>query len=212
LFGCSGVSNVASLSFGLASHGSLFLGRWPEPSPSTIADWAGVSHPGECLTSLAGVGKDGFRLAGIARFAIPGSGDATGPLPCDAHDVPISCLIVDDNESFLHAAQVLLEREGLAVAGVTSTSDEAVRQVQALHPDVVLVDIFLGEESGLHLVQRLSETFPHDSLTVILISTHSRRDTAGLIASSSAHGFLPKAELSAAAIRALVEADGHRGT
>ena len=54
----------------------------------------------------------------------------------------ISCLIVDDNEYFLHAAQVLLEREGLVVMGVTSTSDEAVRQVETLHPDVVLVDIF----------------------------------------------------------------------
>ena len=72
--------------------------------------------------------------------------------------MPISCLIVDDNEHFLRAAQVLLEREGLVVMGVTSTSDEAVRQVETLHPDVVLVDIFLGEENGLDLAERLSET------------------------------------------------------
>ncbi len=148
----------------------------------------------------------------IALPAIPGSSDATRQLPCDAHDVAISCLIVDDNESFLHAAQTLLEREGLVVIGVTSTSDDAVRQVQSLHPDVVLVDIFLGEESGLDLAQRLSETYPGDRLTVILISTHSVCDTAELIASSAADGFLPKTELSAAAVRTVVEANGRRGT
>ena len=119
----------------------------------------------------------------------------------------ISCLIVDDNEYFLHAAQVLLEREGLVVMGVTSTSDEAVRQVETLHPDVVLVDIFLGEESGLELAQRLSETYPGDRFTVILISTHSYRDAAELIASSAAAGFLQKTELSAAAVRNFVEAN-----
>ena len=120
----------------------------------------------------------------------------------------ISCLIVDDNEHFLHAAQVLLEREGLVVMGVTSTSDEAVRQVETLHPDVVLVDIFLGEESGLELAQRLSETYPGDRFTVILISTHSEQDAAELIASSPAAGFLQKTELSASAVRDVVEANG----
>jgi CheY-like chemotaxis protein len=122
--------------------------------------------------------------------------------------VAISCLIVDDNKYFLHAAQVLLEREGLVVMGVTSTSDEAVRQVETLHPDVVLVDLFLGEESGLDLARRLSETYPGDRLTVILISTHSEQDAAGLIAASAAAGFLQKTELSAAAVRNFVEANG----
>jgi two-component system, NarL family, nitrate/nitrite response regulator NarL len=122
--------------------------------------------------------------------------------------VAITCLIVDDNEPFLRAAQVLLEREGLLVMGTTSTSDEAVRQVETLHPDVVLVDIFLGEESGLDLAKRLSETYSGDRPTVILISTHSDRDAAELIASSAADGFLPKVELSAAAVRNVVEANG----
>ena len=140
---------------------------------------------------------------------MPGSSDASKQLACHARDVAtISCLIVDDNERFLHAAQVLLEREGLVVMGVASTSDEAVRQVCILHPDVVLVDVFLGDERGLDLVERLSKAFPGDSLTLILISTHSAQDAAELIASSAADAFLPKAELSAAAVRTVVEANG----
>ena len=83
------------------------------------------------------------------------------------------CLIVDDNASFLEAARILLEREGLSVAGVASTGADALRQVEAVHPDVVLVDIFLGDESGLDLTTRLvQDGFVHDA-PVILISTHS---------------------------------------
>jgi CheY-like chemotaxis protein len=113
----------------------------------------------------------------------------------------IRCLIVDDNESFLEVARVLLEREGLSVVGVASTSADALSQLEALHPDVVLVDVFLGEESGLDLTRRLAENGLSEKTTVILISTHTEADLGDLIATSRAAGFLSKAELSASAIR-----------
>jgi CheY-like chemotaxis protein len=115
------------------------------------------------------------------------------------------CLIVDDNASFLEAARILLEREGLSVAGVASTGADALRQVEALHPDVVLVDVFLGEESGLDLTKRLVQDGVVQEAPVILISTHSRADLEDLITASPAAGFLPKAELSASAIRGIVD-------
>jgi len=120
--------------------------------------------------------------------------------------VPLrTSLIVDDNESFLEVARGLLEQEGLLVVGVASASAEAFRQVQSLDPDVVLVDIFLGDESGLELARRLVV----DGRTVILLSTHPEEDLAALIAESPAAGYLPKAELSAEAILRI--ADGHLG-
>jgi CheY-like chemotaxis protein len=115
--------------------------------------------------------------------------------------VPLRSLIVDDNESFLEAARGLLEQEGLPVAGVASTPAEAFLQVQALDPDVVLVDVFLGDDSGLELARRLVDR----GQTVILISTHPERDLADLIAGSPAVGFVEKSELSAEAIRRLVD-------
>ena len=115
------------------------------------------------------------------------------------------CLIVDDNASFLEAARILLEREGLSIAGVASTGADALRQVEALHPDVVLVDIFLGEESGLDLTKRLVQDGVVQEAPVILISTHSRADLEDLITASPAAGFVPKAELSASAIRGIVD-------
>jgi DNA-binding NarL/FixJ family response regulator len=120
-------------------------------------------------------------------------------------DMPISCLIVDDNRLYLEAARVLLEREGLTVASVATTGKEALRQAKALHPDVVLVDISLGEENGFDLARQLVEDDVGADATVVMISTRAEEDVADLLAESPAAGFVPKAELSAAAIRRLVD-------
>jgi two-component system, NarL family, nitrate/nitrite response regulator NarL len=112
------------------------------------------------------------------------------------------CLIVDDNPTFLEAATMLLEREGLTVVGVASTSAEALSRSRELDPDVVLVDIALGGESGFDLARRLAEA-GGDVPTVILISTHAEADFADLIKATPAAGFVSKSELSAKAIRRL---------
>jgi DNA-binding NarL/FixJ family response regulator len=121
--------------------------------------------------------------------------------------VPIRCVIVDDNQSFLEAARAFLERDGLIVSGVASTCAEALRQVETLHPEVVLVDISLGEESGLDLARRLVEDELGVGAAVVLISTRAEEDVADLIAESPAAGFLPKEELSASAIRRIIDGD-----
>jgi DNA-binding NarL/FixJ family response regulator len=121
-----------------------------------------------------------------------------GTACCKAEQVQVRCLVVDDNQYFLDAARVLLEREGMAILGVATTSAEALRLADDVHPDVVLVDICLGAESGLALAGRLDGT-------VILISTHDQSDYADEIAASPAVGFIPKARLSASAISSLVD-------
>jgi len=123
----------------------------------------------------------------------------------------VRCLIVDDNRAFLEAAGTLLEREGLAIAGVVSTSAEALREAEVLRPDVVLVDVSLGDESGFELARRLVAD-QAGGPAVILISTRSEADLADAIALSPAVGFLSKSELSADAIRGLLDgASARRG-
>jgi DNA-binding NarL/FixJ family response regulator len=114
-------------------------------------------------------------------------------------------LIVDDNRLFLEAARVLLEQGGLRVAGVAATSAEALRLAEELRPDVVLVDITLGAESGFDLARRLTGQHRANGSVVILISTHAEADFADLIAESPAAGFVPKPELTADAIRRIVD-------
>jgi DNA-binding NarL/FixJ family response regulator len=111
---------------------------------------------------------------------------------------PLRCVIVDDDPSFLEAARTLLEADGVIVAGMASTVASAVQRVDALRPDVVLIDIRLGRESGFTLARQLAVGGAHAAL--IMISTYAEADYADLLAESPIIGFLPKTALSAQAI------------
>jgi CheY-like chemotaxis protein len=117
--------------------------------------------------------------------------------------VSLRCLIVDDNESFLAIASTLLARQGLTVAGVASNAADALRLAREQRPDVVLVDIMLGGESGFDVARQLAAA-DGSGPTVILVSTHAQTDFAELIDEAPAVGFISKSELSAEAIRRLV--------
>jgi DNA-binding NarL/FixJ family response regulator len=108
--------------------------------------------------------------------------------------MPPRCLLVDDNDAFLATASLLLQREGLTVVGVASTIAQALRQARVLRPDLILVDIGLGDESGFDLARLLAR----DDLNadVILISTGAEADYADMIDDSPAAGFLAKSDLS----------------
>ena len=67
-------------------------------------------------------------------------------------------LLVDDNDGFLEAASVFLEREGTTVVGVAPNTAGALRQARAPRPDVILVDIGMGDESGFDLACLLTAT------------------------------------------------------
>jgi DNA-binding NarL/FixJ family response regulator len=120
--------------------------------------------------------------------------------------VPLRCLIVDDNANFPEVATSFsasfLRQEGIAVMGVASTTAEALQKAKELRPDVVLVDIALGPESGFDLARRLATMHP-SSPVIILISTHAEEDFADLIKEAPVAGFVPKSQLSASAIQRL---------
>jgi DNA-binding NarL/FixJ family response regulator len=94
---------------------------------------------------------------------------------------------------------------------VASSSAEALQRAEQLRPDVTLLDIDLGGESGLELARRLhGQAAGRVPAPVILISTHAEQDYAELIAASPAIGFLPKTALSADAIRDLLAGQAER--
>jgi CheY-like chemotaxis protein len=114
-------------------------------------------------------------------------------------------LIVDDNVHFLRAARSLLEREGLDVAAVASTTDDALRRSAEVGPDAILVDVDLGDESGFDVARRLSEV---SEAPVILISAYPEQDFAELVSNSAAVGFLSKNRLCARAITEMLDGAG----
>ena len=116
----------------------------------------------------------------------------------------LRCLLVDDNEGFLRSARTLLECEGISVVAVATNSAEALGRAKELRPDVLLVDINLGCESGFDLAGRVQGHLGAAKADVILISTHAEDDFTDLIAASPAIGFISKRRLSAGAIQHLL--------
>ena len=111
----------------------------------------------------------------------------------------LTCVIVDDDENFLDVARASLERGGVIVAGVADSRAAAVERVGVLRPDVVLVDIRLGAESGFDVARDLAAKGHAGRL--IMISSYAETDYADLIANAPVAGFLPKTKLSVVAIR-----------
>jgi DNA-binding NarL/FixJ family response regulator len=125
--------------------------------------------------------------------------------------MPLRCLIVDDNAHFIEASRTLLEGQGISVVGVAMTAAEGLQGAEALKPDVVLVDVNLGVDSGFDLARQMTDGGGAVAPNVILISTHSEADFADLIAESPARAFLPKSELSADALRRALDGDPRGG-
>jgi DNA-binding NarL/FixJ family response regulator len=128
--------------------------------------------------------------------------------------MPLRCLIVDDNPQFAEVAGRLLEREGLVVLAKASTGAEAIDLVRKFRPDVVILDIDLGTESGFDVARQLdasrSQSEPDTAPEIIFVSAHDEEDFADLISDSVAIGFLAKSALSARAIVQLVSANSQQ--
>jgi DNA-binding NarL/FixJ family response regulator len=119
----------------------------------------------------------------------------------------VRALIVDDNAQFLEAARALLERQGMTIVAVASTGEDARRRLDETRPDLVLVDIDLGEESGLDLARSIVDDERLAPPHVILISAYVEDDIVDLLEACPAVGFLSKSSLSAAAIEALLRGE-----
>ena len=120
----------------------------------------------------------------------------------------LRCLIVDDSPRFLDAARGLLERQGLMVVGVASTSAEAHQQATELRPDIALLDIDFGAGSGFDLARQLVEDPRTNPGHLIMVSAYSEDEFLDLIEASPVIGFVRKSALSAEAIDRLLRAVG----
>jgi len=119
-------------------------------------------------------------------------------------NTPLTCLIVDDSPEFFEAARELLAVDAITVVGVAATSDEAVNEAVALRPDVALVDVNLGSESGVDLAERLAG-LPDGGPPVVLVSAETGSELEELVDASGARGFVSKTDLSGDAIRKLLD-------
>jgi DNA-binding NarL/FixJ family response regulator len=121
---------------------------------------------------------------------------------CHDAPVPMSVLIVDDHPSFRATARALLEEEGYEVVGEAENGVAALRAAKQLRPDLVLLDVQLPDFDGFEVASRLTRNGRPPA--VVLTSSRDFSDFGELVARSGAIGFVPKAELSGAALSDLL--------
>jgi DNA-binding NarL/FixJ family response regulator len=110
-------------------------------------------------------------------------------------------LIVDDHPEFGAFAHALLDAEGWDVVGEAADAAEALRAVRELRPELVLLDIQLPDRDGFAVAEELARD-PSPPV-VVLMSSRQAADYGARLRDARARGFLPKTELSGAALAAL---------
>lgn len=111
-------------------------------------------------------------------------------------------LIVDDHEGFRASARRVLESEGYSVIAEAGDGVSGVAAAAEARPDLALVDVQLPDFDGFEVTRRLLEA--GEAPEIVLISSHDRTDFGTLVETSGATGFVSKADLSAAALEALL--------
>src|SRR5438876_8757123 len=107
-------------------------------------------------------------------------------------------LIVDDHEVLRDGVKRVFEKQsGTAIFGEASTCQEALRLVREQDWDVVVLDISLGDRSGLEVLKELKQVRPR--LPVLILSMHSEEQFARRAFKAGAAGYVtkdsPRAEL-----------------
>ena len=106
-------------------------------------------------------------------------------------------LIVDDFAPFRATARAVLEADGFEVVGEAADGAQARASVRALRPEIVLLDVQLPGEDGFAVAAGLA-----GQARVVLTSSRDRRQYRRALARDSAPPFIPKSELSGAALAA----------
>ena len=120
---------------------------------------------------------------------------------CHHGHVGSTVLIVDDHPSFRASARATLEADGYTVIGEAADGTSALELMRQLRPDVVLLDVQLPDMTGFDVC---AECGYLETTAVVLVSSRDAVDYGPLIESSGARGFVPKAELSGAALSSLL--------
>jgi signal transduction histidine kinase len=179
-----------------------------------------MAHGGEVSADSAGEGRGStFRI----RLPLEGgrvarrhdAGASVPPPPASRSDVPIGklvnmkLLVVEDDEDARELLAALLSDEGAEVV-TASTADEALSQLDAGCPDVLLSDIGLPGADGIELIRRVRERLPPETLPAIAFTAYSQAEDRKLVQRAGFQAHLTKPAAPADIVRVVSEIARHR--
>lgn len=116
--------------------------------------------------------------------------------------VPHSVVVVDDQAPFRLAAQAVLRQlAGFEFAGEASSGTEAIELVEAVRPELVLMDIHMPGMNGIEATRRILAA--HPEVVVFLCSTYDMQDLPPGAAGSGASAYVNKETFGAETLRRL---------
>lgn len=128
------------------------------------------------------------------------SGDLADFLPQSRFTV----LLIDDNPRYRGQLQRMVSRAApQAVIHEAGNTAEALRLVEQAQPQLVLLDVILGDEDGIRCARRIKALRPQ--ARIVLISAYPDREFRRLGMEAGATAFLDKKDLDAATVRQMIE-------
>lgn len=107
-----------------------------------------------------------------------------------AEEAPIRVLIVDDHPMIRAGARAMLNTDGIEIAGEASSGEEAVDKTIELTPDVVLMDVQLGDMDGLDATALIKKEVPETA--VIIVTGSEEREHIRRAVEAGAAGYILK--------------------
>ena len=121
----------------------------------------------------------------------------------------IRVLIADDHRLFAEALEAILDGDGrITVVGQAGDGEEAVRLVQELEPDVVLMDISMPVMDGIEAAREIQET--RAGAAILMLTGSNSRADVDRARQAGAAGYVTKDRIAAELIDAIVEISGRR--
>lgn len=110
-------------------------------------------------------------------------------------------LLVDDHPAVRQGLSLLLDKKGIVVCGQAINREETLQLLAGARPDLVLVDLSLGSESGLDLIRELHA----DGVMTLVYSMHDDAQHVESAFASGAHGYVTKRDMGASLLEAIGE-------
>jgi two-component system, NarL family, response regulator NreC len=115
--------------------------------------------------------------------------------------MPIRIVLADDHVLVRQGLRSLLEREGLQVIGEAADGREAVQRVQALKPDIVIMDISMPMLNGLDAAREISKSFPKTKS--ILLTQHEEDVYVSGALEAGVQGYVLKSQVASDLLHAV---------